>query len=80
MATGDQWVFTKQREAQPVITMTAPGPDQGITFHCEDTTVLQITKDGFYVRGVRATADDKEAEEVYNCFKEWLAWSTLNRY
>ena len=41
--------------------------------------MLRITEDGFYVRGVRVPADDKEAETVYNAFKQWLAWAQLQR-
>jgi hypothetical protein len=78
MATGDPWVFQKQREAQPVISMTAP-PENNIVLYSGSTEMLRIAEDGFYVRGVKVTQDDKESEEVYNCFKEWLNWSTLNR-
>jgi hypothetical protein len=76
MATGNQWVFQKQQEPKPVITVT---PNNAITLHSGDIEMLKITEDGFYVRGVKLTQDDKEIKEVYNCFKEWLTWSTLNR-
>jgi len=78
MATGDHWAFTEQREAQPVISMTAP-PENNIVLSSGGTEMLKIAEDGFYVRGVRLEQDDKEITEVYNCFKEWLTWSTLNR-
>jgi len=78
MATGDPWVFQKQREAQPVISMTAL-PENSVVLHCANTEMLKVSPDGFYVRGVKLEQDDKEIKEVYNCFKEWLAWSTLNR-
>lgn len=78
MSTGDPWVFAKQREPQPVITMAAP-PDNSVVLHCAGTEMLKIAQDGFYVRGVKLEQDDKEILEVYNCFKEWLTWSTLNR-
>ena len=78
MATGDPWVFQKQREAQPVITMAAP-PENSVVLHCSGTEMLKIAEDGFYVRGVKLEQDDKEIKEVYNAFKEWLTWSTLNR-
>jgi hypothetical protein len=39
--------------------------------------MLKITPDGFYVRGVRVPVDDKEAETVYNAFKQWLVWAQL---
>ena len=40
--------------------------------------MLRIAQDGFYVRGVRVPVDDKEAEVVYNAFKQWLAWAQLS--
>jgi hypothetical protein len=40
---------------------------------------IKITKEGFYVRGVRVPADEKEAVTVYNAFKEWLAWANMTR-
>ena len=78
MATGDPWVFAKQREVQPVIIMAAP-PENSVVLHCAGEEMLKIAEDGFYVRGVKLDQDDKEMQAVYNCFKEWLAWSTLNR-
>ena len=78
MSTGDPWVFAQQREPEPVITMAAP-PENSLVLHCAGTEMLKIAQDGFYVRGVRLKQDDNEIKEVYNCFKEWLAWSTLNR-
>jgi hypothetical protein len=39
--------------------------------------MLKITPDGFYVRGVKVPQDDKEAETVYNAFKQWLVWAQL---
>ncbi len=41
--------------------------------------MLRVAQDGFYVRGQRVPADDKEAETVYNAFKQFLVWSELNR-
>ena len=43
------------------------------------TEMLRVAQDGFYVRGQRVPADDKEAEIVYNAFKQFLVWSELNR-
>ena len=76
MATVDQWVFQKQQQVKPVITMS---PKNEITLHSGETEMLRIAEDGFYIRGVKLKQDDKEIKEVYNCFKEWLTWSTLNR-
>ena len=41
--------------------------------------MLRITKDGFYVRGVKVPQDEREAESVYKTFHQWLTWATLNR-
>ncbi len=41
--------------------------------------MLRVAQDGFYVRGVKVPADDKEAETVYNAFKQFLVWAELNR-
>jgi hypothetical protein len=78
MATGDPWVFTQQRESTPAMTIAAP-PNSDISLHCGDSEMLRIAKDGFYVRGVKLEQDGTEINQVYNCFKEWLTWSTMNR-
>lgn len=41
--------------------------------------MLRVAEDGFYVRGVKVPADDREAEIVYNAFKQFLTWAELNR-
>ena len=41
--------------------------------------MLKITKDGFYVRGIKVEQNEREAEIVYNAFHQWLMWATLNR-
>jgi hypothetical protein len=41
--------------------------------------MLKVGPDGFWVRGVKVEQDDKEAETVYNAFKQFLVWSELNR-
>jgi len=43
------------------------------------TEMLKIGPDGFWVRGVKVPVDDKEAETVYNGFKQFLTWAELNR-
>lgn len=43
------------------------------------TEMLKVGKDGFWVRGVKVEQDDKEAEKVYNAFRQWIVWSELNR-
>jgi hypothetical protein len=53
-----------------------------IVFNITDNPVeemIRISKDGFYVRGVKVPVDDKEAIAVYNSFQQWLAWAQLQR-
>lgn len=64
---------------KPVPILTTSPEHNTVTFTCNGTEMLEVSEDGFYVRGVKVAVDDKEALEVYNAFKEWLAWSTLNR-
>ena len=45
----------------------------------EPNEMLKITKTGFYVRGKLVPQDDKEAEIVYNAFKEFLTYHALTR-
>lgn len=62
-------MFTSERETNT------------ITFNSinENVEMLKITKDGFYVRGIRVNQDEKEAEIVYNAFHQWLMVATLTR-
>ena len=62
----------------PVMAVGAP-PDNNITMFAGGSEMLKVAEDGFYVRGVKVTQDDKEAETVYNAFKEFLVWSRLSR-
>ena len=51
-----------------------------ITLHCgSQSEMLKITKEGFYVRGVKVPQDEREAEVVYKAFHQWMMWATLNR-
>jgi hypothetical protein len=44
-----------------------------------DDEMLRVTQEGFWVRGVRVEQDDREAETVYNAFKQWMAWASLTQ-
>lgn len=44
-----------------------------------DEEMLRVSKTGFYVRGVKVEQDQREAETVYNAFKEWMVYSALVR-
>ena len=39
--------------------------------------MLKIGPEGFWVRGVQVPQDDQEAQAVYNAFKQWMAWTSL---
>lgn len=54
-------------------------PADSISCFTGPTEMLRVAKDGFYVRGVKVPADDKEAETVYTAFKQFLVWSELHR-
>ncbi len=41
--------------------------------------MLRCSPAGFWVRGVKVAQDDKEAQTVYNAFKAWMTWATLNK-
>ena len=50
-----------------------------VTFFCSGDEMLRCSDNGFWVRGKKVNVDDKEAEQVYNSFKEWLAYQQLAR-
>ena len=54
---------------QNTITFCAGNPN---------TEMLKVSPEGFWVRGMKVTQDDKEAEVVYNAFKAWMMWAKLN--
>ena len=63
-------IYQIREEIQdPAITMNAQAGDE----------MIRITNEGFWVRGKKVEQDDKEAETVYNAFKQWLAWAQLQR-
>jgi len=62
------------------IVFHKPNPAASIVMHLGDgDEMLRVTRDGFWVRGVRVAQDDKEAETVYNAFKQWMAWAALTQ-
>jgi hypothetical protein len=65
---------------EKVAVKSNPEQDSSVVFNvASDEEILKITKDGFYVRGVKVTQDDSEAETVYNAFKEFLTYHALTR-
>lgn len=67
-----------QPQPKPAMLISA-APENNITLNAGSTEMLQITSTGFFVRGVAVPVDANESMAVYNCFKEWLAWASLNR-
>lgn len=41
--------------------------------------MLRVSPEGFWVRGVKVDQDDREAQIVYNAFKDWMVWAQLTR-
>jgi hypothetical protein len=71
-AATDNWSVNQEikfRDSEP----------NNIICYAGATEMLKIGPDGFWVRGVKVPADDKEAETVYNAFKQFLTWAELNR-
>lgn len=78
--TMSQWVEDVLDDSCNTIELHKPNPDAGISMHAQGgDEMLKITRDGFYVRGERVPADDKEAEAVYIAFKQWLGWTQLQQ-
>lgn len=63
----------------PVLTISGPEQPNAVTFFSSGVEVLKCSDKGFWVRGKKVEVGDKEAEQVYNSFKEWLAWQQLSR-
>ena len=62
----------------PVLSVSAP-PENNIVFHAGPSEMLKVTEDGFYVRGVKVEADEKEAAAVYKAFKQFLVHHALTK-
>ena len=76
-ATLAEW---HQQSNQQTYEIYKPNPDAGITMNVAGgDEMIRVTKDGFWVRGVKIEQDDREAEIVYNAFKQWLAWANLQQ-
>ena len=80
MATGDPWVFAKQREENlEEMSIKMILPENSIMLNAGETEMIRVAKDGFCIRGEKVNQDDKESEKVYNAFKQWLEWSMLQQ-
>ena len=68
------------RDPDNMYTIHDPGADPpSISLNTGAEEHLKITKTGFYVRGILVEQDDKEAEIVYNAFREFLTYHALTR-
>jgi hypothetical protein len=71
--TGDYLLTFNDPAAQPnTMSFLVGGADAAVE-------MLKITKEGFYVRGIKVEQDEKEALVVYNAFREWMTWSAMTR-
>lgn len=68
MAHNPNYTFHDSRAGQNNIVLYA-GSDE----------MLKITKDAFYVRGVKVPQDAEEAQAVYNAFVQWMSYMALTR-
>ena len=67
-------------ESGPTYAFHGNGEYQNsVSFMCKGEEMLRCGPDGFFVRGKKIEQDDKEAQTVYNSFKQWLTWQQLNR-
>ena len=39
--------------------------------------MIRVGSEGFWVRGIKVEQDAQEAQAVYNAFKQWMAWASL---
>jgi hypothetical protein len=57
-------------------TFHNPVPN-AVTIRCGDDEMIKCSPEGFWVRGVKVEQDDKEAEAVYNAFRQWITWAAM---
>jgi hypothetical protein len=79
--TWHNWTINDSEEfLNSEIKFHEPNPDASIVMHASGADeMIRVTPDGFWVRGVKVAQDDKEAETVYNAFKQWMAWAALTQ-
>lgn len=80
MATTDKFILNSDLNGvlNPVLSVNVQ-PESYITFITNQSELLKITEEGFFVRGKKVEADEQEAASVYRAFKEFLIWSALTR-
>jgi hypothetical protein len=65
--------------SDPILTVSGATDRNAVTFFSAGVEILKCSNEGFWVRGKKIDQDDREAQIVYNSFKEWLTWQQLNR-
>ena len=71
--------WARELPDEPNFTFDVDAEPNNITCIAGGTEMLRVADDGFYVRGVKVPADDREAATVYTAFKEFLVWNRLSR-
>ena len=74
-----QFTLDRPSMPDPILSVKADEPNSNITFYGGKSEMLKVTENGFYVRGVKVDADEKEAAAVYKAFKEFLVHHALTR-
>lgn len=62
----------------PVLTVSNTNKNS-VTFLAQNSELLKVCDDGFYVRGKKLEIDDDEAKSVYKALREFLIWAALTR-
>lgn len=74
------YIINRTPIPNPVLSVSDSPKDENpanITFYTNQSEMLRVAEDGFYVRGKKLDIDDKEAESVYKAFRQFLIWSAL---
>jgi len=71
-------MFVQSSLPDPILSVSPP-PESNITFYGGKTEMLKVAEDGFYVRGEKVPADDKEAAAIYKAFKAFLIHHALTK-
>lgn len=62
------------------LSINYPVETNTITFRTSsETTILKITDEGFWVRGVKVPQDEQEAKTVYKAFRQFMVEAELKR-
>jgi hypothetical protein len=62
------------------LSINSPVETNTINFRTSsETTILKITDEGFWVRGVKVPQDEQEAKTVYKAFRQFMVEAELKR-